>query len=452
MGVLSPLAECAGTTGKTRASRVSPAGEAGYIGPVRATMRTSAVLICAVVLASTAGCDLPWIGDNHVRTVLVDYHHDQFAAVFGGYYPKQVTVRAGDTVLFKQAWTGEPHSITMGKLVDEPMSALWPFLKDGPPFPPGPPDAPEVKASLPKLEKLPRMNDPKSLQLLQTGAQPCYVDSASDLPTDPDKPCSKRKQPAFNGRQAYYSSGLLPYEGETGNTFSVVVAGDTAPGTYHYYCNVHGPLMSGVVTVKSKDASVPSQSEVTRQAGREVAKYTDPMNKAFREAQAQVKQTKQNLAGVGAFSTGVNASLAEFVPKKIQAKVGEKVTWHIADGGHTISFNVPKYLPEITVARDGTARYNVQVIHPVGGPGFPTTPPSREAPPTSIKVDAGNYDGSFFLSSGLGFAPPPSGPPGSPGAGGPPLETTYSLTFTKAGTYKYACLVHPEMVGDIDVR
>jgi len=34
----------------------------------------------------------------------------------------------------------------------------------------------------------------------------------------------------------------------------------------------------------------------------------------------------------------------------------------------------------------------------------------------------------------------------------PSQEVTYSVTFTKAGTYKYACLVHPQMVGEVDVQ
>jgi len=58
-------------------------------------------------------------GGGEERTVLVDYRHDQFASAFLRYYPEQVKVRQGDTVRFKQAWTGEPHSVTMGKVVDD---------------------------------------------------------------------------------------------------------------------------------------------------------------------------------------------------------------------------------------------------------------------------------------------------------------------------------------------
>jgi len=57
-----------------------------------------------------------------------------------------------------------------------------------------------------------------------------------------------------------------------------------------------------------------------------------------------------------------------------------------------------------------------------------------------VHVDAGDYDGRHFLSSGLG------------GPMGPDDVVTYSVTFTRAGSYKYACLVHPLMVGVVDVQ
>ena len=53
------------------------------------------------------------------RTVLVDYRHDEFASAFLQYYPEQVKVRPGDVIKFRQSWTGEPHSVTMGKVVDD---------------------------------------------------------------------------------------------------------------------------------------------------------------------------------------------------------------------------------------------------------------------------------------------------------------------------------------------
>src|SRR5688500_7293072 len=87
------------------------------------SMRRLMVLACAMALVM-AGCGgddggESAGGDGEERTVLVDYRHDQFASAFLRYYPEQVKVRPGDAVRFKQAWTGEPHSVTFGRVVDE---------------------------------------------------------------------------------------------------------------------------------------------------------------------------------------------------------------------------------------------------------------------------------------------------------------------------------------------
>ena len=44
------------------------------------------------------------------RSVFVDYSHDEFASFMIANFPEKVTIAAGDTVVFKQVWTGEPHT------------------------------------------------------------------------------------------------------------------------------------------------------------------------------------------------------------------------------------------------------------------------------------------------------------------------------------------------------
>ena len=73
--------------------------------------------------------------------------------------------------------------------------------------------------------------------------------------------------------------------------------------------------------------------------------------------------------------------------------------------------------------------------------GWPGPPEGHDEfdgpPPPAIHLDAGNFDGSGGLkSSGVGFNP----------------GDTYSVTFTKAGTYPYACLIHPGMIGKVVVK
>jgi plastocyanin len=401
-----------------------------------------ALIVLALPVLATA-CT-PGASDNHERTVLVDYHFDQFSAVIPAFFPKQVTVRQGDTIVFKQFWNGEPHSITTGTLVDDIFNAFWPILKEGPPFPGEPPKTPAITAAVDKEMKLPHLYSNTSAGFAQNGAQPCYVESGSPS-SDESKPCPQRQKPAFTGKYAYYNSGLLPYEGEQGNTFRVQIAADAAPGTHYYYCTLHGAIMSGAFTIVGKDAKIASQSEVNTQAQKEVVRYTDPASKAFVDAQAGKARVKGNLAGVETDPT-VSTELTEFVPRTIKARVGEKVTWHVLATNHTVSFNVPKYLPEVVIDNDGTVHYSDQVVNPVGGPGFPQDTSGGaggNGPPPPIHVDAGRWDGSYFLSSGLG---------GPSGGSGPPQDVTYGVTFTKAGTYKYACLVHPQMVGEVQIQ
>jgi plastocyanin len=391
---------------------------------------------------------VPGAANEHERNVLIDYHFDQYAAVFPAYFPKQVTVHPGDTVVFKQSWSGEPHTVTMGTAVDEVYNVIWKYLKDGPPFPEKPPDDPAAGAALKKLNALPQAGSQTSPQFSQQGSQPCYVDSGP-APEASEKPCHNRTLKPFTGRQMYYNSGLIPYQGDQGNTFRLAIAADAAPGTHYYHCLVHGPLMSGAVTIVAANQSILSQADLNAEAQKQLSKYSDPFQKAFKEAQAR-GGAPVNLAGVQTPPT-IPGSLTEFMPHAIKVKVHQKVTWRIVGDSHTVSFDVPKYLPEITFAKDGSVTYTDQTINPVAGPGF--SPPSDTGgssssgppsgpppPPPPVHVDAGNYDGGHFLSSGLGSPTDPT------------QEVTYSVTFTKPGSYKYACLVHPQMVGEVDVE
>jgi plastocyanin len=383
-------------------------------------------------VASTA-CNAPFgLGDNHERSVLIDYKHDEFTSAFLRFFPQVVTVRAGDTVVFKQSWSGEPHTVTMGNVVNQAFQPILPLLKNG--VPPGPPP-PEAAAFL----KLPSVySQDGSFQQLAT--QPCYVDTGAP-PSDATKPCPRRNQPDLTGRQSYYNSGFIPYQGLDGNIFKVKIAADAAPGTYNYYCAVHGPVMRGQVQVKGKDASVPSQDEVNRQAQAEIQKAAQPALTALHEAQAGKSPIHGGyLAGYGSDNIQ-DVEINQFIPKTIKASSGQKVTWIFVGAAHTVSFDVPSYIPIFTVSKQGTVAQNPQTIDPVASPGPPPQDPNSNGPPPGTPptiVDGGNYDGSHFISSGL-----------FPGGSG---STGYSLTFAKAGAYRYACLVHPNMVGEVDVR
>jgi plastocyanin len=361
------------------------------------------------------------------RTVNVDGQTDKFNSAFLAYFPNEVQVRPGDTVDFKEIWTGEPHSVTMGTLVEAGLSAAKAVPKDAPPDTP----PPAGFASLPTM--LPEGPGDAN----QNGAQPCFLDSEKP-PSDVKTACPKVAQPAFNGRQSYYNSGFLP----EGKVFSVKLADDVAPGQYHFYCNLHGPDMSGTITVKPKGSTIPSAADVENTGKAQLADHVSKLEAPHTDAMAG-KGLPAGATAVAGFGGEDQAALVnEFLPAVINTKVGQKVTWAVI-GPHTISFGADPALQNfLTVAPDGAVHLNPKSMGPAGGPGVtpatPTGPPPTGPPKLGKVTDGGKYDGTGFKSSG--FVPP--GPPPFPG---------YSLTFTKAGTYSYNCLIHPKMGGVVKV-
>ena len=67
-------------------------------------------------------------------------------------------------------------------------------------------------------------------------------------------------------------------------------------------------------------------------------------------------------------------------------------------------------------------------------------------PQAVMPIGGSSFDGTELASSGKSAL---SGPPPGGDQQGPPPPAPYTLTFTKAGTYPYVCLVHPEMVGTV---
>lgn len=406
-------------------------------------------LVVAFVAVSCVG------NSGNTRTVLVDFQHDQFASSFLHYFPDSIAAHPGDTVVFRQTWTGEPHSVTMGTLPDRFAKMLTPFFKL---FAKGgyaalPPDEPKDLKTFETKNLTALESDSGVIQ--QNGAQPCFL-ARGTAPRNPKKPCSKnhQKQPAFTGRQSYYNSGLIPYDGPNGDTYTVHIASDAKPGKHFFYCNYHGPFMSGFLTIKPKSAKIPSQGQVSETARKQIDKDGNQLLDAYRSAkrsqfvvppEATAQMTSLGLAktvgsktyfngwfaGLGADKVD-SATINEFIPKQLSAKVGQKLTW-VFIGSHTLTFNPPKYFPIIQKQKNGTLRLNPKIAPPKG----PKKVPDPTDPSKGQVFDAGSWDGRGFWSSGFV---------------GSSQFLVYSLRITRPGTYKFACLVHPPMVGTIVVR
>lgn len=117
------------------------------------------------------------------------------------------------------------------------------------------------------------------------------------------------------------------------------------------------------------------------------------------------------------------------------------VAWHVLAGGGTPDSavtNMSFYPSTITIDVGDTITWTVQgEAHTVtflsGAPQ-----PSPFSPAAQTPAGGSTYDGTGFVNSGI--VPPVPG------------HNTYSLTFTKAGTFPYVCLLHPGMVGTVIVQ
>ncbi len=407
------------------------------------------LMAAAAFVAGMAAC-----GDDSggkatlVVPVSVDGHPDGFAGSFLAYFPNEIQVHPGDEVDFTVVFTGEPHTVTLGKDVDDVFNVIAQACPNGgladPDCQEGPPEAYADQYNAVN-EKLPALlPDNPTDPIPQGSAQPCFL-ATGDIPTD-NSACPEQTQPAFDGTQTVYNSGYL----EDGAVFKVELSDDIAPGTYNFYCLLHREGMTGTITVVDKDTEVPSAADQKTTGDASLADLSAKLQPAFTPLASLTPDT----AAAGAFSEDAQeATINEFGPKEADIDVGGSVTWTVL-GPHTISFNAPESArPLLIKDADGNWQINTETISPAPEGAAGQVPPDENAPPPDENapppdenapptlIDAGEWDGQGFHSSGLIL----SFGPGDPGF------SAYKLTFTTAGTYTYLCLIHPDMEGTIKV-
>jgi plastocyanin len=225
---------------------------------------------------------------------------------------------------------------------------------------------------------------------------------------------------AYMGGEA--NSGLPP-EDAIKSFFSLVI--DLEPGIYSYRCDVH-PGMAGIIEVVADDVVIPSPSEVTASADKELDDQINPAIGAYFAAAATMPIQSADgsitiMAGIG--GTG-RASSLQFASPLVFINAGETVTWQVPADSPSLHFvNSAPYDPTITPD-----------IIPQENPG---------GPPTLLA-------GSGFLGTtadGATIAAEESfnSPILDPGQ-------SFSLTFSDPGVYPYVCHVHPGMSGVIVVQ
>lgn len=396
---------------------------------------TRFVVVVTFVVAGLAACGTP---TSSAREIAVDYRSDDFNGVYLAFYPRKVTVTPGMTLRFHQTWNGEPHTVSLGTSVNDAVKPFKHLVNEYYADPQSLANEPgSAFDGVTFSGRLPTFFDQTDFKTIdQSAALPCYVDSESQLPHD-HTPCAAkdRRQVPFTGRQAYYSSGFIPFEGTRGNTWDMKIARDAKPGTYFYYCNLHSIFMSGEITIR-QHAKVESQASINRRGKAEADLFTKPVLAAYRRELAGHGRFSGNLAGSGDDTTEfIHAGVTEFTPHVIKTKVGEPVKWTFIDD-HTITFNVPPYLPLFSFAENGYLTVNRSLDEPRAWPGAPERVNDNDHPPAPVAIDAGTWDGTGGMhSSGANWV----------------TGDTYTVRFSRAGTYRYACLIHPGMLGRVEV-
>jgi plastocyanin len=365
-------------------------------------------------------------GGPQTVTVNVDAPIEDTPVGYTAYFPNDVTLHAGDTIEFDSHFNGEPHTVTFSTLLDEGLKKADPNAEEEPA----------------ELKKLPPLLPDGPGDAIQAAAQPCFL--ANGDPPQSDA-CTKdqQKQVDFTGKQTFYNSGFLA----DGDTFEMKLADDLAPGTYNWFCLLHRGGMTGKLTVVAASEKAQTADEVKSAADKAMKDNNDKLAANVTAVKAGTfppfitkADPKQVIAGGG--SEDIEAAyIARFGPDKTDVKVGDKVTW-VVIGPHTITFGGDESLRTIlSKAPDGSVHLTEAAVTPAGGAGQPeqdpnAPPPAQGAPP--IDIDGGSYDGTGLHNSGAIFSFPPQ-------------LFTYSLTFTKAGSYEYFCAIHPDMKGTVNV-
>jgi len=298
--------------------------------------------------------------------------------VYGAFFPKVVSARPGDTLVFENRSSNDIHTVTFGVKADR---------SDSPPL------------------------ITKAVQANPAVFGPCFTTQPAgpNLLSCPGAAAKPAAAPEFTG-QGFWNSGQILFPAappEAGpKTATVKLAAGIPAGSYTIACLLH-PFMQSTLNVVGSDAERLSPAQVSAAADKELGEAKTQASGLAAPAPA----TTANGAGVVASWGNQLIAVNRFSPDTVSIKVGQTVTWTDASPymPHTISFNPP----------------------------FKSPDEPNAFLPTGAKSGS-DFAGGVAHSGMIG--PKPFLPVDS-----------FSLRFTKAGTYPYLCLLHPGMAGTVHV-
>jgi plastocyanin len=146
-------------------------------------------------------------------------------------------------------------------------------------------------------------------------------------------------------------------------------------------------------------------------------------------------QVKSVTAGPFSKPKAAQLDFDAYFRRTVSVHVGDSVRWKI-NGFHTISFlaGQPRPAFAMPVPTDPVTGVSDAAGKPFFFNGLPNL---HINPQVAFAAGGPTFDGSTYTNSGL---------PVGPAAGKP-----FVLKFTKAGTFRYFCLVHPGMTGTVKV-
>jgi plastocyanin len=234
---------------------------------------------------------------------------------------------------------------------------------------------------------------------------------AGNAPLSPQDPAhavaSVPSGSSWDGTTLLNSGILPPGVGKYEVTF-------TKSGAYAYYCVLH-PMMTGTVVVIPKGQPIPSKVE---QAAATKAQEQDILVQAEMMHGNMAPQYTKNTDGTLTYQVGMGTPNSSFshnrmMPDLAVVAEGDSVQWTNSSPyePHFVTFNKPKDLNFFTPAMD----FNPVFMAPAGKKSF---------------------DGTGFTNSGMIMS-----------------SQSYTLKFTKAGTYAYECYLHSgsKMTGTVVV-